>query len=70
MEPFWAAWGTTIVAAIAGYGELRGKVKTLAEDRDSYVRKDAFMEFQGEVLRRLERIENKVDTLNGRPSQV
>lgn len=55
----------TLVTGLLGYGRLQEKVNNNAKDISERVTHDAVKPFQDEVLRRLERIENKQDKANG-----
>ena len=57
----------TVVGGFLGYGQLRERVNHHEEQLEKTATKESLEPFQAEVLRRLQRIENKQDALNGSP---
>ena len=55
----------TIVGGLLGYGRLQERVDNHEEALEKTATKESLGPFQDEVLRRLERIERKQDTMNG-----
>lgn len=61
-------WPVLVVGATSaiGYGELRGRVGSLRKDVDAKASKDVVDTQYGEIIRRLDRIEDRVNRVDHR----
>lgn len=61
----WPALVVAAIPALVGYGDLRARTAQLRKDVDTKVSKDVAETQYNEIIRRLDRIENRVNHVGG-----